>query len=466
MTASHSAPIPPAMLIAATGGDAPERGSDAYAAAVHMMNPRVQHDPAGVILAAIPAHVSGAVRFAAQQGLRIAVRSTGHGLWPVGRDTLIVDVSAMNTIHIDPGHGTATVGPGAVWKDVLAAAASRGFGGLAGSSPTVGTVGFHLGGGIGPVSRRYGFSADHVLSFDVVTADGIHTTVSPHQERELFWALRGGGALAIVTAMTFALVPGTRLRGGGLYFDEKDAAAVLHRWHDWTHDLPEAFSTSAAVIDIPGHPRVPEPIRGRRVLHVRYADVDVEPAVVPPVTSFATPLWGSIGPMRYDALGEIHAEPTRAKPTIQDSMLLKELSSSAIDTFLDVSMDDGSALTVRELRLMGGAMTTPQREPNAVAGRGAAFLLLAVGDAPDTRVQHVGRSLRTVMAGMEPWSTGGVLGVFAGDARASERITAAWSIAEQTRLRRIRAAADPSGMFDPNLRWASTPDAEMRTAKV
>jgi len=426
--------------------------SDAYAAATATLNTRIRHTPAAVVSATTEIELAAAVRSAAERGLRVAVRSTGHGLWPIQDDTVLIDVSAMDTITIDPATRSATVGPGARWKDILALAAGHGLGGLAGSSPTVGAVGFHLGGGLGPISRAYGYAADHVQSLRAVTADGTIIEVSAHQNPDLFWAMRGGGALAIVTSLTFALVPG-RLRGGGVYFRADDAQKVLHRWRDWAEGLPDEVSTSAAVIDLPPLGHIPEPIRGQRVLHLRYADVG-ESHADPAVLSFGTPVWGGIDELSFDRLGEIHAEPTNAKPTIQDSALLHGLSPETLESFIESSLDDSLGLTVRELRLLGGAMSAPQRSADAVAARDAGYLLFALGDTPPQREEVVSRGLdRFLSATVPPHAPARVLASFAGEGRPGGRIEQAWDADTLDRLRAIRSAVDPQGTFAPNLRW-------------
>ncbi len=167
------------------------------------------------------------------RGLQVAVLGTGHApVGPAGADVLLT-LRRMADVAVDPHTMTATVGPGATWGDVLAAATPSGLAPLCGSAPGVGAVGLLLGGGMGPVARTFGFSADHVRAFQLVTQGGEVRDVDATGDPELFWGLRGGrGGLGVVTAATVDLMPLATIYGGGLFFGEDAAAAVLRGYSD------------------------------------------------------------------------------------------------------------------------------------------------------------------------------------------------------------------------------------------
>ena len=138
-------------------------------------------------------------------------------------------------------------------------------GGLAGSSPDVGVVGYLTGGGLGPVARSHGLASDTVRAFEVVTGDGVARRVTATHHPELFWGLRGGkGTLGIVTAVEIDLVEQAELYAGALWFAAADAAAVVRTWSRWCDVLPEEGTTSIAVLRLPDLPVFPEPVRGAR----------------------------------------------------------------------------------------------------------------------------------------------------------------------------------------------------------
>ncbi|MFC8600237.1 FAD-binding oxidoreductase [Isoptericola sp. NPDC057191] len=455
-------------------------GEPAYEATLGGFNLALVHQPALVVRAGTPQDVALTVRTAAAHGLGVGVRSTGHSAAPTGPDDVLLDVSALHDVVVDPEARTATVGPGASWRTVLDAGAPYGLGGLCGSSPHVGVVGYTLGGGLGPLARTFGFAADHVRSFDVVTPDGALVTTSPTRHPELFWALRGGGgAFGVVTSMTFDLFPLRTVRGGTVWFDAADAAPVLHRWRELVADLPEDVSTSVARLNLPPLPDLPEPLRGRAVLVVRYVrhlgdpgqdrvrdgvqdnrdDTGSDP-LVDALRGTATPILDTIGDLPYVRIGEIHADPEDPMPFVERGGQLRELPREAVDAFL-AAVPPGSPVMMAEIRLLGGAVGRPAAVPNAVAGRGAACTLfvgslgapLGPPDA-DVHVQAVHDALRE-------WTTGGSLVNFAGprDAVSADLVRTAFGADTYQRLVDLRRRNDPRGTLASSSRWAVVQDA-------
>ena len=145
----------------------------------------------------------------------------------------------MATVLVDPDRAVAHVGPGAVWGDVVAAAAPFGLAPLSGSSPDVGVAGYTLGGGLGWLARRHGFAADSLLRAEVVTADGAIVTASPDEHPDLFWALRGGGGgFGVATALEVRLHPVARVYAGTALFTADRAAETLARYREWIAGAP------------------------------------------------------------------------------------------------------------------------------------------------------------------------------------------------------------------------------------
>ena len=166
-------------------------------------------------------------------GLGVGVLATGHGTGTPCDGGLLINTSRMRGVRVDPAARVARVEAGAVWEDVVEAAAAHGLAGLPGSSTTVGVVGYTLGGGFGWLGRRYGLAAHSITRAEVVTADGEFVTASPDEHPDLFWGLQGGtGNLGIVTAWSSALHPVRQVYGGNLYYPLERAsgrARVLRR---------------------------------------------------------------------------------------------------------------------------------------------------------------------------------------------------------------------------------------------
>ena len=169
------------------------QGTAGYVRESSVFNTSAVPLPAAVVVPRDAKDLARAVRTAVSCGFTVAVQSTGHAATAVDSRSILVNTRMLDTLVIDPAAGTATVGAGVRWRDLLTAAGKHGLAGLAGSAPDVGVVGYTLGGGLGPVARTFGFAADHVVSVDVVTADGDLRTVDESRHPDLFWALRGGG---------------------------------------------------------------------------------------------------------------------------------------------------------------------------------------------------------------------------------------------------------------------------------
>ncbi len=419
------------------------------------------HSPDLVVHASSAADVAATVAVAGRAGRRVAVQATGHGAPAAGPGTVLVVTRALDGVTVDPAARTATVGAGATWQQVLDAAAPHGLAPLAGSAPGVGAVGYTLGGGLGPVARTFGFAADAVRSLTVVTADGELVVVDPAANPERFWALRGGGAaFGLVTSMTVDLFPVARLYAGGLWFTAEVARTVLHRWREWALTLPDTVSTSVARLDLPPLPSLPEPLRGRSVVHVRVACVTTAEegaALVAPMRSAATPLLDTVGDLPYAALGAIHADPVDPMPVAERGELLRELPVEAVEAFLTATAPGRSPVMMAELRLMGGALARRPRVPSAVGGRTAAAHLHVVGVLAPPVAALVPGAVEDVLDRMRPWSTGASLVNFAGTPGpdADRRVGAGVGPDACARLAALQAVTDPSAVLTPAARWTA-----------
>src|SRR4051794_39354050 len=232
-------------------------------------NLAVDQRPAAVVLPESGEDVAATVRFAARNGLRVALQGTGHNAGPLGPlgGTILVKTHRMRGVQIDPVRRLARVEAGALWMDVAAAAAPYGLAGLAGSSPDVGVVGYTLGGGLSWLGRKHGLAANSVVSVEVVTADGDLRVVDAQNDPELFWALRGGGgSFAAVTAIEFRLLEIREVFAGMLVWPLADASRVLHAWREWTETVPDEVTTSARLLRVPPLPDIPAAVRGRELV--------------------------------------------------------------------------------------------------------------------------------------------------------------------------------------------------------
>lgn len=414
--------------------------------------------PAAVVPVRSADDVARAVRYAAEQGLRVAVQRTGHGALPVGEDTLLVHTGGLDELRVDPLRRRARVGAGVLWRQVGDAAAAHGLAPLAGSAPGVGVVGMLTGGGIGPLSRTHGLAADRVTAFELVTGEGRQLRVTAQEHPDLFWGLRGGkGALGIVTAVELDLLPVAEIHGGTVYFDGSDAAAVLHAWRAWSAGLPEHANTSVALLQLPDRPTVPPPLAGRLTVAVRFTSTagdDEAARVLAPIRAAATPLIDTVTRMPTAAIGSVHADPVDPMPVHDGSTLLRELPADSVDALLALAgPGSGSPQAVVELRRLGGALSRPGAHPSAYDHRDAAYHLFVVGVLAPPVAAAVPAHTAAVLAALRPAATGAVLANFAS---AADRGLSPVCYRPQTlaRLSALAARHDPAGVLAARTRPA------------
>lgn len=384
-------------------------------------NVAVPVQPAAVVLASTASDVAEVMRFATDGGLRVAVQATGHGAVPIGADTVLVLTAGLSGCVVDPVGLIARVGAGVRWQTVLDAATPHGLAPPCGSAPGVGVVGYLTGGGIGPLVRSVGLSADYVRAFELVTGAGQVLRVTPDEHADLFWGLRGGKSmLGIVTTVEIDLLPIAEFYGGAIYFDGDHAADVLHAWQRWTVDLPDDVNTSICIQQLPPLPGIPEPLAGRMTVAVRYTAVgDFAEAqrLLEPMRDVAPSLIDAVGVLPYAAIGAVHADPVDPMPTHEDHALLREMSHETVDAILAAcGPGSNSPQTIVEVRLLGGELAREPRHRSAFCHRNAAYSLSVIGVLAGPIGDHVEAHAAELVEAMAPWSTGGQLPNFAASA--------------------------------------------------
>jgi FAD/FMN-containing dehydrogenase len=213
-----------------------------YDEARSSFNLLVDQRPAAVAFPSDAREVAGAVALADRLGLRVAPQATAHNQAPLGDmdDLLLVNVSRLQEVRVDPGARSVRVGAGVKWDRVGPRLSAHGLAGLHGSSPDVGIAGYSLGGGMGWLARKHGLQTNAVTALELVTADGELIRVDAEHEPELFWALRGGGGnFGIVTAIEFDVVEVDELYAGAYLFAFERADEVLHTWNAVRHSFPD-----------------------------------------------------------------------------------------------------------------------------------------------------------------------------------------------------------------------------------
>ncbi|MDT7570031.1 MAG: hypothetical protein QOE05_205 [Actinomycetota bacterium] len=408
------------------------------------------HSPDVVVGATCAEDVAAAVQFALQHGLSVSVQATGHGATTAIHGGVLISTRRMTAVAVDAERGVAQIAAGAKWAAVLAASTPHGLAPLSGSTTDVGAIGYSLGGGLGPLGRKYGFAADQIRSAQIVTGDGQLRTVSGNDE--LIGALRGGkGNFGIVTSLEVGLVPVARLYGGAMFFDGADAATVLHAWREWVETVPEDMTSSIALLRLPDLDIFPPPLRGQTSVHLRIAydgDAAEGERLVAPLRAVATPVLDMVRDMPFTEVDSIHMDPLEATGAHESGRLLTALPAEAVDTLLAAAGPDVDVpIIFAEIRHMGGALARQPEFASSVAGRNAAFSLFVLGPMAPGLEEIVPPVVAGVVQALAPWHAQERLINFIGHDMDPESVTAAYPAEVAARLTELKHRYDPAGLF-------------------
>jgi FAD binding domain-containing protein/berberine-like enzyme len=421
-----------------------------YDEARRIFNAAVDKRPALIVRCAGVADVVTTVKFAREHSLLVAVRGGGHNVAgnAVCDDGLVVDLSQMAGVRVDPLARTARAEGGVTWGMFDRETQAFGLTSTGGIVPTTGIAGLTLGGGWGWLARSYGLASDNLLSADVVTADGDLLVTNRDHYADLFWGLRGGGGnFGIVTSFEFRLHRLGPIVAGLLVFPLDRAHAVLRRYAELTATAPDSLALYAALVRLPD---------GRRVLGLRVCfsgGAEQGTKVVEALRDLA-PMHDSIGPTTY---GEVQAGGAVRYPPGQyhywKGSFLTTLRDAAIEALLAqfaVSPSRHSQLVIEQL---GGAISRTTPEETAFAHREAPYslLILGIGETPE-EYEAAAAWVRNAWNAIQRFCPPGVyinyLGAEADEG--AERIKAAYGPATHRRLAAVKQQYDPGNFFRLN----------------
>jgi FAD/FMN-containing dehydrogenase len=413
-----------------------------------------QH-PAAVAFPADAHDVAAAVAYARDAGLRVAPQATAHNQGPLGgmKDTLLLNVRALQEVRVDPGARRVRVGAGVKWDRVAPRLSAHGLAGLHGSSPDVGIAGYSLGGGMGWLARKHGLQANAVTAIEIVTADGELVRADADHHRDLFWALRGGGGnFGVVTAIEFAVHPVDELYAGAMFFPFERSSEVLHTWSALLPTLPDELMSWASLIHFPPIPDVPAFARGRSFAVVMAAYLGTESDG----RSLLRPL-RDLGPARDTfamvppvVLGDLAMDPLDPLPIHLTHQLLDALPPETIDELIakvGPGSGRGETVTLLQFRHMGGALARETPGAGARATLPGEVSMMALGVVLDEAADAAVRSaLADIGAAVLPHQAGHYPNFVEEPADASRFFEPhVWD-----RLREIKALYDPGDLFAGN----------------
>ncbi|WP_326798132.1 FAD-binding oxidoreductase [Streptomyces sp. NBC_01808] len=424
-----------------------------YPAAAAGFNLLSQHRPSLVVAASTADDVQAAVAFAAAHDLPVGVMATGHQPFPLADGFLLITTGDMNAIEIDADRSVARVEAGARVADIVELAQTAGLAPLHGSSPTVGIAGFTLGGGMSPfLGRTHGWAADHILSIDVVTPDGVLRRVSAETEPELFWGLRGGRSnFGVVTGLEIELFPVTSFYGGGIYYPAGDVEAVLRAFPEVLRNAPDGFTCSVMLLNFPPVPEVPELLRGRFLAHVRVvhlgSDEEAE-KLIAPFRAIGPAVADTVERRPYSEFAAVHTDPVDPMPYEEHGTALTDLPTEAVDRLVEnARLMAGSPVTALEIRHLGGELANRPSGASPIAARDAVINVWGITLGPPEAVDAGISVLREMTERLEPWATEHIHTNFAGR---DNRVEQLFTTADLDRLRRLKQQYDPRNLFRVN----------------
>lgn len=441
-------------------GDCLRAGSDGYEEARRVWNGMIDRHPALIVRCAGVADVIDAVNFARTRRLLVAVRGGGHNVagHAVCDGGIVVDLSLMKGIRVDPQTRTAHVQGGATWGDLDRETQAFGLATPGGVVSTTGVAGLTLGGGFGWLRGKHGLSCDNLLSVDIVTADGRFQTASQDENSELFWAIRGGGGnFGIVTSFEFRLHPvGPTVMFAAAMYPEARAAHVLRAWRDFMATAPDELTSMAQHWSIPPAPDIPVALHGKPVIIAAglYAGpVDEGEQVTHPLREFDTPLVDLSGALPFTVVQSAFDPffPQGEHLHYWKSIYLHGLGDEVIDAIVARADHRTSPQTMVNYWHMGAAVRRIEADETAFGDRSAPYLLEISSSWTDPREsgQHI-EWTRDFWAAMKPFSPGGLYLNFPGFGEEGDDLVRAAYGANYQRLAELKKQYDPTNLFRLN----------------
>jgi FAD/FMN-containing dehydrogenase len=424
-------------------------GEAKYDEARRVWNGNVDRRPALIVRCLGAADVQQAVNFARSFGLLVSVRGGGHSAPGYGTNEggLVIDLSLMRGIRVDPDARTVQAQGGALWRDLDHETQAFGLATTGGTVSNTGIVGLTLGGGLGWLMGKHGLSIDNLVSADVVTADGQFRKASAKDEPDLFWALRGGGGnFGVVTSLEYRLHPVTQVLGGMVIYPLDQARDVLRFYRDFTSTLPDEAEAYAALLTAPQGMPVAALILGYN------GPIAEGEKVLAPARRFGKPVADVVGPMPYAARQRMLDEPNaiHGLQRYWRSAFTEQISDGLIDVMVEGASSFSSPLSALLLFHMHGAATRVSPTATAFAPRRAQWDFDAIGQWAEgaespTHIAWV----RALWSELEAHLKGSAyVNHLAADDR-PEKVRASYGD-NYSRLRSLKATYDPKNLFRVN----------------
>lgn len=427
-----------------------------YDEARRVWNGLVDRHPAVIARCSGTADVVEAIRVARAFRPVVSIRGGGHQIAGSGvcDNGLVIDLSAMRGVHVDPVARTARVQGGATWGDLDREAQLHGLATPGGEVSTTGVGGFTLGGGMGLIMRAYGMACDNLRSIEVVTSDGMVRRASRDEHQDLFWAARGGGrGIGVVTSFEYDLHPlGPDVAVAQLLYPYDEAERILRAWPEIALASPETVTPQLILWSVPPDPGINADLHGEKVviaLGVYAGPARAAANALAPLRSLGEPMIDLSGIYPY---AEVQSSVDELFPAggryYMKSHFMGELSEDTITALLDWDARRPTRETLIAIRTLGGAVARVGTDESAYPHRAANFNVSidAGWTSPDQDESAIGWA-RAAWDALEPHADGGVYINFSGLGEEADELRDAVYGSSAARLAEVRAAYDPDDLF-------------------
>ena len=402
------------------------------------------------------ADVLAAVSFGREHDVLVSIKGGGHNVAGTALcdGGLVIDLSLMKGVHLDPVSCTARAQPGLTLGDLDHETQAFGFSVPAGIVSTTGIAGLTLGGGFGWLNRKYGLTCDNLLSADVVTADGQVVTTSEDDNPDLFWGIRGGGGnFGIVTSFKYQMHPvGPTVLAGVVVHPMAKATQLLKFYRDFVSDIPDDLTVIPALRIAPPAPFLPEDVHGKPIIafFVCYAGpVEQGERVLRPLRDVGSPLADVVAPKPFNAhQSMLDAAQPPGRNYYWKSDFLTDLTDGAIDTIVTYAEAITSPHTIVPLFQLGGASGRVAEDATAYSHRNAAYALNCNASWVEGDSEPHVQWARDFSTAVQPFASG-VYVNFLGD-EGDERARAAYGPTKYERLVALKNKYDPTNFFRVN----------------